>query len=328
MILPPGLRPGDAVGLISPSGPVRTPARLARAADALADLGLRPVIGEIGATGRTGAGPAERAGELNAFLGDADIRAVIATIGGHTSSELLPLLDYDALLADPKVIIGYSDITAILLGVYARTGLVTFHGPTALAELGEYPRPLSGTSAGLVAAVRCGDPVGELRPAREWTEEFLAWDRDDHRPRVTRTSDGWAYRGSRVVTGRLIGGNLDTMAALLGTPYFPDLAGAVLFWETLTTDLGEIDRLLHQLVRSGVLDDVVGLLVGRTFRGNPGLEADVRRLVAERFADPDIPVVTGMDIGHTDPMLTLPIGVRARIDPGAQQVEILDAAIR
>ncbi|MEV7022799.1 S66 peptidase family protein [Kitasatospora sp. NPDC093558] len=328
LLVPPRLREGDVVGVATPSAAVVTPRRLRRGVEALRGLGYEVRLGPLAADGVRDATPAQRADELNGFFRDPQVRCVVASLGGLTSNAVLDALDYDALRADPKIITGYSDITTILLAVLRRTGLVTFHGPTLLPELAEYPGILPYTRDGFQRAVARPRPLGRLAPAAERTEELLFWDEADDRPRSLLPGDGWQWLHPGTGTGPLLGGNLETVGLLAGTPYFPDFSGAVVVLETTATDLRTVERSLTHLRMLGVFDTMAALLLGRSFRAPAGFEDELRRTVAEFTAPYGAPVVAGVDLGHGDPMLTLPLGARARVDAASATVEVLDAAVR
>lgn len=327
-VLPPRLRPGDIVGVASPSGAVLAPRRLQRGVAALRALGFQVRIGAMAeVTDPLERDPRRRADELNRFFRDPSVRAVLMTTGGYTSNGVLDLLDYATLRADPKIIVGYSDLTAVLAAVRAEAGLATFHGPTLLPEFAEFPSPQPYTLEHFQRAVTVAKPLGRLVPAPAWSEELLVWDQEDDRPRRTAASDGWRWLSDGTAAGPLAGGNLDTMCALAGTPYLPDFTGSVFFWESASGSLDQIDRGLNQLRMLGVFDKAVGMLVGRSFRGGHGFEWRLERLLGRRFAGFGRPIITGMDLGHTDPMLTLPLEARVALDSATGDVEVLDAAV-
>lgn len=328
LLVPPRLRKGDVVAVATPSAPVLTPRRLERGAEALRTLGYEVRLGPLAARGVQDATGSRRADELNGFFQDPRVRCVVASLGGLTSNSVLDALDYDALRADPKIITGYSDITTVLLAVLRRAGLVTFHGPTLLPELAEYPQVLPYTRDSFLRAVARPEPLGRLSPPGERTEELLHWDEADDRPRRTLPADGWQWLHPGSGTGPLVGGNLETIGLLAGTAYFPDFSGAVVVLETTSTDVRNVERALTHLRMLGAFDTAAALLLGRSFRGPEGFEAALRRTVGAFTAEYGVPVVAGMDIGHSDPMLTLPLGVRARVDSATATVEVLDAAVR
>lgn len=328
LLVPPRLREGDVVAVATPSAPVLTPRRLARGVEALRGLGYRVRLGALAANGIQDATADQRAAELNEFFRDHEVRCIVASLGGLTSNAVLDGLDYDALRSDPKIIIGYSDITTVLVAVHRRIGLVTFHGPTLLPELAEYPQILPYTREAFLRAVSTARPLGTLAPAGEYTEELLPWDEADDRPRQLTSGIGWQWLHPGTGTGPLVGGSLETMGLLAGTPYFPDFTGAAVFLETCATDIRVVERALTQLRMAGVFNRMAALLLGRSFRAGEAFETALRQRVQEITAPYDVPVVAGLDIGHGDPMLTLPLGARARVDAGAGTVEVLDAAVR
>ncbi|WP_225074929.1 LD-carboxypeptidase [Streptomyces sp. CoT10] len=329
--LPSELRPGDLVGVCTPSGPVADIAaeRFRRGVRTLEGFGWRVVVGpQAQASGYSAGAARDRAEEINAFLRDERVRAIFTTIGGYNANGVLPYLDYDALRSDPKIIVGYSDITAILLGVHARTGVTTFHGPTLMPEVAEYPEMLSYSADSLLSVVTRPGPRDPLRPPASWTEEFLLWDKEDNRPRRLQAHPGWKWVGGTSGTGPLLGGNLETLCCLLGTPYLPSFEGAVLFWETCDTSMAKLDRSLCQLDEAGVTSRLAGMVVGRSFRGGETFEDELRAHVTRRYADHGFPLVMNVDIGHTDPMLTLPVGVTAALDSHSGTFRLTAPAVR
>jgi muramoyltetrapeptide carboxypeptidase len=326
--LPCRLREGDLVAVVAPSGPVMFPERLGRGVRALESVGFRPVVGPV-ASGESGRRSAqERADELNAFLRAPDVRAIVAAIGGYSSNALLDLLDWEALRADPKILVGYSDITALLMGAVHVAGVPAFHGPTVLPELAEYPEALPDTADGLRRAVCEARPLGVVAQVPNWTEEFLAWEKDDNRARCLEPATPWRWIGDGTASGRLLGGNLETLCALAGTRYFPDFTDAVVLLESAAVSHDAIDRDLDHLSMLGVFDGMAGLVFGHSFRGGPGFQTTLEERLIERFAGAGAPVVLGVHLGHTDPMPTLPLGVPLAIDVGKQRLEVLDAAVR
>lgn len=329
--LPPALRPGDLVGICTPSGPVADlpTERFARGIRTLERLGWRVVVGAQAHAGGYSAGSAhDRAREINAFLHDERIRAIFTTIGGYNANGVLPYLDYDYLRTNPKVIVGYSDITAILLGIHAQTGITTFHGPTLMPEISEYPQMFPYSVNSLIRAI-CGKRTpGLLTPPAQWTEEFLPWGEADRRPRRLEPHSGWEWAGAGSGTGPLLGGNLETLCCLAGTPYLPSFDGAILFWEHSDTSMAKLDRSLCQLDAAGVTSHLAGMAVGRSFRGGAEFENDLRSHVKQRYGDRGFPLVLNLDIGHTDPMLTLPIGCTATLDVVEEVFRIISPSVR
>ncbi len=292
MIHPPALRPGDAVALIAPAGPLAAEADLEAAIERVEALGLRAVRGEhvLGRHGYLAGTDAERAADINLALRDPDIRGIFAVRGGYGTTRLLEMVDYDALRADPKVLLGYSDLTALLNVCTARTGVITFHGPVVALAFGPVER------AWLERAMFSNAPIGTLMV--------------EH-PRAIR-----AGRAG----GRLAGGNLSLIAAMVGTPYEIDCTDAIVFLEEVEEAPYRIDRMLTQLRASASFRRAAGIVLG-TFSNcdAPDDAAPERRLahvLADRLADLDLPVLLGAPIGHEGEQWTLPIGAQATLDAG------------
>jgi muramoyltetrapeptide carboxypeptidase LdcA involved in peptidoglycan recycling len=329
------LHPGDTIGIIAPSwcGPAVFPHRVERGMAWLQSRGYHVVMAPH-AAGRmdyVSGTPAERAGDIHRMFADSRVKAIIAAIGGDHACHLLPLLDWDLIRANPKIFMGYSDVTVLNLAIYARTGLVTFNGPAVMTDLAEFPAPLAYTVEYLERAICSPDPVGLVRPSMAWTEESLDWGQklDLTRPRQLQPSAGWTWLKGGAAQGRLIGGCLESMQHLRGTPYWPDMTGAILFFET-SEDVPSpswVDAVLQDYENMGTLAQVAGLLVGRP-RGYTDEQKQVLDAVLlERTRRYHFPIVTGADFGHTWPQFTLPIGCMARLDATAQAFTVLEAGV-
>jgi muramoyltetrapeptide carboxypeptidase len=212
-----------------------------------------------------------------------------------------------------------------------RAGLVTFYGPALLAELGEHPAVLAHTDRWLRAAW-FGDGPLRFAPAEIWTDEFLDWDRrlDLARPRELRPSAGWVTVREGVAEGPLVGGCLETICRhLKGSPAWPDLRGALLFLETSeeVPDPEQVDGHFAELAQAGVFEQVAGLVLGRPFGYDREWTRRLWALAAGRTQARGLPVLGDVECGHTDPMLTLPLGVRARLDATARTLETLEPAV-
>jgi muramoyltetrapeptide carboxypeptidase len=297
--LPPPLAPGARVALVAPAGPLRGDADLARATANARAFGWEPVVAP-NATARDGyfAGTdAARLADLNAALRSSDIDAVWCLRGGYGAMRLLDGLDYDALAARPRALVGYSDITALHLAVAARVpGLVTFHGPTARAELTPFSR--DSLERALVART---DPCGPAPTAR-------------------------TLRPGRA-GGRLAGGNLALLAALVGTPYAPCFDGAIVVLEDVTEPVYRVDRMLRQLLLAGTLAGCRALVFGHCTDcpedyGDDGRRslADVVREIADALR---VPALLGVPVGHIADQWTLPLGAEAEVDADAPALHIV-----
>lgn len=323
------LKQGDKIGFFSSSYPatVTAPNRFARAQRYLQDRGFELQAGSL--TGKSdyyrSGSIAERAQEFNALIRDPQVRCVMSTIGGANSNALLPYLDYQALIADPKIIIGYSDTTALLAGIYAKTGLITFYGPALVASFGEFP-PLVDTTwqsfIELLSGNPCGDYVYKL--PTHWTDERLNW--DDKQPVRPKTlyENHCRFIGSGQIEGRVIGGNLNTLSGIWGSAWMPEIRqGDILFIEDSLKDIATVERSLAMLKLNGVFDKVSAILLGKhELFDDSGSGRQPYDVLREVLAGQAMPIVDGFDCCHTHPMLTMPLGVRLNIDFDRQRIAI------
>jgi muramoyltetrapeptide carboxypeptidase len=205
---PPALRQGATIGVIAPSwcGPGLFPHRVERGVRFLESLGYRVEVGP-NASGRRGylSGTAEeRVADIHGFFAASHVQAILAAIGGNHSCHLLPLLDFDLIRRNPKILVGFSDVTVLNLAVHAVTGLVTFNGPSLMTDFGEYPQPLAYTVESFQRVVARAEPAGVLTPSPVWTEEHLEWRQklDLTRPRALSPSPGWTWLKAGRASGR------------------------------------------------------------------------------------------------------------------------------
>jgi muramoyltetrapeptide carboxypeptidase LdcA involved in peptidoglycan recycling len=293
-------------------------------------LGVRVMPNAARSDGWASAPPEDRVADLHGAFLDDDVGVVLAGIGGNHSNQLLPLIDFDLIREHPKVFQGYSDVTVLHWAVARHAGLATFHGPALVPELGEFPRVLPYTDRYLRAAW-FGDESIAFEPAATWTDEFLDWDTkaDLTGPRAERTSDGWISIRDGVASGPLLGGCLETICwHLKGSNAWVDPRDAILFFETSeeAPSPAAIDAYLTDLEQLGVFDIAAALVFGRPYGYT---EEDARSLwdvVAARTDAAGLPVLANVEVGHADPMVTLPLGVRAELDAGGRSLRLAAAA--
>ncbi len=326
---------GDTIGVASPSwgGPAVFPHRLDNAIAYLESRGFRVRVAPH-ASGQDGfvSGTAEeRAADLHDLFGDPGVRAIIASIGGDHSCHLLPHLDFDLIAENPKVFMGYSDITVLNVAIWKRTGLVTFNGPAMMTDFAEYPTPFDYTIRYFDRAVCSSTPIGRIEPATHWTEEILDWRTQADLTRARRMVDtrGWTWLRDGAAEGELVGGCIESLQHLRGTDFWPDFEGRILFLETSEEkpSPARVDGILMDYENMGVLGQISGLLVGRPMHYSDAEKAELREVVRRRMANYSFPIVTDMDFGHTAPQFTLPLGCAARLDSGLRTFEVVEAAV-
>ncbi|HTJ21372.1 MAG TPA: LD-carboxypeptidase [Gemmatimonadaceae bacterium] len=297
MHFPPLLEPGSRVALVSPSGPLRNESDLERALDNVRSLEWEPIVGAhvLERDGYLAGSDEHRLADLNRFAADPTVDAVWCIRGGYGAMRLLDGLDIEAWRQQPKALIGYSDVTALHAAITKSARLVTYHGPTARAELTEFTR------RSFRDVVVCG--ANGYRVSANEME---------------------CLRSGRA-RGRLVAGNLALVSALVGTPYAYDLDGAILVIEDVNEAVYRIDRMLMQLWLSGGLRKVAGLAFG-LFTEIPPEPSDAERpleRVLREFADRcGVPAVAGVPVGHVPDHVTLPIGAVAELDADARTLII------
>jgi muramoyltetrapeptide carboxypeptidase len=303
--------------MVAPSAAPNEPERIRFALDTVESLGfkVKPGAHLFDRDGYLAGSDAVRAADLNAMFADDAVDAIWCVRGGYGASRILPALDYALMQRKPKPFIGYSDITALHMAIHRHAGLVTFHGPVAFRaftpySLGELRRVLCTPEA----PARLGSP-----PPFESAEGRVDWEN-----RVATLVPGTAR-------GRLLGGNLCLMSHLCGTPYFPDLRGAILFLEDVEEAYYRIDRMLTQLWLSGALDGVAGVAFGKFTGCNPSpfflQNRPLEDILAERCRALGVPAVSGLMIGHVEDQTTLPVGCLAELDADAGTLTLLEPGV-
>jgi muramoyltetrapeptide carboxypeptidase len=298
-IKPPRLRAGDRIGLVNPVPVAPDEADVRGAVQALESVGLSPVRGRSVHAGEVPS-ERERADEINEMFADPRVHGIIALRGGWGCAGLLPHLDYGAISAHPKIVLGFSDVDALVLGIHAMTGLVTFHGPTGIAPWAP-------------------DTVAQMRR--------LLFDAE--RPALAAAEDG-ATVVSGQAHGRLLGGNLTVVSSLVGSPYLGGEDEIVLFLEEVSEPFSEVDRMLTQLRLAGLLDRATAVVFGRcAWCGPPALDRTLTlgRVLVDQLGNRGVPVFLGVPFGHVAAQLLVPVGISAHVDAERRIVRLLEPAV-
>lgn len=312
LVKPKALAPGDTVGLVLPATAAATMDEIAFAKDQMEAIGFKVVLGKhvYDRWGYFAGRDRDRAADINAFFADDAIAGVVCYTGGWGSPRVLPYLDYDLIARKPKVLIGFSDITALINAVHQRSGLVTFHGPVGGSTFEPY------TLDNFKRVVMTASPAGLLAMPSKKPNELI-----DRLNRVVKLAPG---KGR----GRLVGGNLTMIAATMGTPYELDTAGAIVFLEDTHEEPYRVDRMLTQLALGGKFNGIAGFAWGRCTDCEPkGNSFSLEEILRDRFSALGVPALSGLSFGHIEMKLTLPIGVMATIDGDAGTLSIDEAAV-
>jgi len=278
----------------------------------------------------------QRCEELHAAFADPEVKCVLCTSGGTTCNELVRFLDYDLIRKHPKIFCGYSDITLLHYALYTQCGLRTFYGPTAVIEFGEPPSPHSFTADHFLK-VLTGDGVGAVPRSLEWTQEpiefFISGD-SSTKERALQTTPPWRWLRGGQASAPIIGGCLSVMMRVKGTKFWPSHKGKILLLEN---SMGEDDitpipiyrtaSFMADLGNVGMWDDIVGLVIGRPFGHDDRMREAFGKMVLEQCNGTDFPILFDVDVGHTSPMLTIPLNGMVKLDSDADDFSILEKGV-
>jgi muramoyltetrapeptide carboxypeptidase len=310
ILKPRRLRRGDLIGLVAPASPPWERTRIDAGVRYLERLGYRVRLGRHihRQHGYLAGTDAQRAEDFNQFLRDREVRAIFAVRGGYGTPRLLPAIDYAAARRDPKIIVGYSDITALQMALWRRAGLITFAGPMLAADL---------------AGRR--DPFAEEMFWRLLTSQG----RGTELPQPPGTRLQCLHSGK--ARGRLLGTNLSLLASSLGTPFSPDFRGGILLLEDVGEQFHRLDRMLTQLRNAGVLRSLAGLVLGHFTKCSSSdpfhPHLTLKALVSETLEGFSQPAVRGLAFGHVPAKITVPLGCLARLNADEGRLELLESPV-
>ena len=329
-IKPPHLQKGDTIGIVSPSSAITNfPRRLQRGISSLEALGLKVILAPNSqkASGHAAGAPQERADDIHSMFRNPEIKGIICSTGGYNANAVLPLLDYELIRSNPKVFCGYSDITALNVAITHKAGLVTFNGPTVLPTFGEYDGPFEFTLRNFLKAVFENKAMGELEHSDITSDENLWWGKDDDRRRKTVPASAPVALTAGKGEGTLLGGNLETLTILGGTKFLPDYDDTILFLEEMEGGTDSVERNLDYLEQLGVFKKVRGLIYGKPYQFSTiSPKRSLETILTELGNRYGIPVIYNVDCGHTNPMLTMPLGVHAIVDADNTSITITESA--
>ena len=313
-IKPPALKTGDTIGLVCPAYSAFIKEEVQITIESLEALGFKVKKGEhmFDRYGYLAGTDADRAADINKMFADKSINGIMAMHGGWGCARILPLLDYKTIQRNPKVFIGYSDITALLLGIYSQTGLVTFHGPVGSSSWNNFSVEnfrnilIEGNAVQMTNPVKKGDNLVQV---------------DD---RIHTISPG-------VATGKLLGGNLTVLSHILGSPYVPDFKGNILFLEDVGEDIYRMDRMITQLKLAGILNQLSGFVFGKCTdcppsKGGYG-SLTMEDIYNDHITPLNVPAFSGSMIGHIKDKFTVPVGIKATIDATKGSITLNESAV-
>jgi muramoyltetrapeptide carboxypeptidase len=324
----------DTVGIFAVSAPdaVSFPVRYSRAKENLKYIFNNIVASNVteGKSGFVTANEEDRANDFINFMNNKAIDVLISLTGGYNTNSILSKLPYEEFRKQCKPIIGFSDTTTLLLALYKQAGMITFYGPSVMSNFGEYPRPNEYTIKVLQDILNLREDSYEYKQPKCCSKSFLFWDKEDKKESEYVENSGWHTIGVDEAKGILIGGNLNSMLALAGTEYWPNLEGAILFLEEAFTTPNRFYRDMVTLEQMGVWNKINGLIFGEFFC--PGIsEKEYKELedIVKKFANKyNIPTIYKVNFGHSSPMMTIPIGIKAEIDVNKCTFRLLESVIQ
>jgi len=306
-IKPPALKSGDTIAITSPAGAVWDEKQVGTFAGILKGFGFKVVYGQTLKLkhGYFAGTDEDRAKELNALFSDKNIQGIFCMKGGWGCARILDKLDYKAIAENPKVIMGFSDITALLLAIYAKTGLITFHGPVGNSSWNDF------TKEAFTATTMKTSPY-QYAPLPEKEETILC---------ITKG----------VAEGELVGGNLSVLAGMLGSAYLPNWKDKILFLEDAKEEPYRIDRMLTQMHLNGILSQLNGIIFGKCNKclaEEPQKSFTLQEVLIQHLQPLNIPVFYGAMFGHIENKITLPLGIRASFNAETGDISVLENSVQ
>ncbi len=312
-IKPAALKRGDTIGLVCPAYSAFIKEEVTIAVEGLQTMGFKVVLGKhvFDRYGNLAGKDEDRAADINEMFANKSVNAIMAMHGGWGSARILSLLNYDTIKNNPKIFIGYSDITALLLGIYSQTGLVTFHGPVGSSTWNAFTVDyfkntlIDGNATRMSNPIRKGDALVQMED------------------RIYTIHSGKA-------SGKLIGGNLTVLSHILGSTYVPDFKGAILFIEDVQEDTYRIDRMMTQLKITGILNQLAGFVFGKCTDCPPSKNygsLTLEDIFEDHIKPLKIPAFSGAMIGHIKDKFTVPIGIEATIDADEGTIKLKESAV-
>ena len=305
------------IGLITPSAPAPAlfPERFERGVDRLEALGFKVKVGEHVSTknGMTSATAVERAKDINLLYGDNDISLIMATIGGDYSAEILRFLDWEKIRLNKKGLIGYSDITILLLAIGIKAKQIVYYGPTLMTEFAEYPVPPHKSEEAFLKIFDNNKKM-EISPCSALFDEGSDW----ALPPKERTLSCPVFQRvirEGCVNGIVLGGCIEALERIRGTEYWPNFKNSIFIMETVDKEFNEKKwrSVITDYTNMGVLKEVKGIVIGQKLWNEEEVDKLAKMLI-EATAEKEIPIIYGLPFGHISPIATFPLFVRATLD--------------
>ncbi len=310
IIKPKKLRKGDLIGIISPASSPSDLSRINSGVQYIESLGYRVVVGKniSNQTGYFSASDEERLDDIHAMFSDKNVKAIFTTRGGYGSARLLDKINYSLIKKNPKIFVGYSDITALQLSIFKKAGLITFAGPMVAVDF--FDKVDLFTEENFWKIITSSKKIGKL---------------------INPNSEPFYSITTGRCEGNLLGGNLTMITSLLGTKYFPEFKNSIMFMEEINEKPYRIDRMFNQLRLSNVFDSVKGIILGRFVdcyeKDSAKKSFKLNEVISQYFSNLKIPVLYNVKHGHITQNLTLPIGINTKLNASRNFIELTESAV-
>lgn len=340
IINPNRLKLGDTISFISPSAGLAPFAmhRIDNAVKSFNRMGFKVKIerNALKNHGYISAPIKQRVADIHSAFKDKKVKAIICTIGGNHSNQLLRLLNYSLIKNNPKVFIGYSDITVLHHAIFKKSGLRTFYGPCVMPEFGEYPDVYEYTKQSFFQILVYGK-FGEIQPSMRWTDQFLNWtDEENHfKKRVNKYNTGYEWWRGGKTNGNLFGGAIPSINHLAGTEFFINYKNKILFIDLPEGNnpgegisISDVDANLADLYNMNIFKVIKGLIIGRAYAQDEVNFKKIKKAILWYTKSTRYPILYNVDIGHTSPMLTLPFGIHIIMDSKRNIFQITERSVQ
>jgi len=338
LIVPPHIKKGDLVGIISPSAGLAPFAmhRIDHAVRYLKEMGFRVLIGKhaLENAGYVSASIKSRVDDLHSMFSNPTVKAIICSIGGNNSNQLLPYINYKLIRKNPKIFVGYSDISVLHFAFQSQAGLATYYGPCAMTQFGEHPQPFNYTIQYFFRLIlkNNSDSSIKILPSKKWTDETLDWFKklDLQRPRKLLKNNGFTWLKKGRATGAAWGGTIPSINYLLGTKYWVKPQNSIFFLDIPEgknvysgLSLSEVDAYLTNIENAGVFQNISGLIIGRPYKYTKEMLKQLKEVVLRITQKYKFPILGNVDLGHTDPMITIRYGQKITIDSNKNSLQLI-----
>lgn len=307
------LKPGDTIGIITPAGALSEEETITMTKEVLAHFGFRVKEGKYIRLryGNLAGTDRERLHDLHSMFADKEVQGILCIRGGNGASRLLPQIDYEVIRKNPKVLLGYSDITALILAFYAKVGLVSFHGVVGSSTWSDYV-------AKLFKEQFIDNKLAVYENPKKSAGQII-----QYKDRIQTITPG-------IAEGTILGGNLTLLSGLCGTPYLPSFKDAILFLEEIDEKSDRLDRMFCQLRNAGILSQIKGFIFGKCTNCGPSGgygSLTLEQMLNDYIKPLGIPAYSGAMIGHISDQFLMPVGVRARMDASTGVIEYLEKSL-